>query len=132
MFIVYGAGLVVVDLENLTPQSDMHNFNAIIRYHRDNLISDAEVYKHVFKDPDNPEAPGEERILAVVLVNYYGIRILDLNRKENEDPQKDHCRHVFGGVDLEVSHLQARLHLFSGPLGAINAISQLQEQALAA
>jgi RHS repeat-associated protein len=80
------AGLAVVDIEGMTTHSNRYNLNAVIRYHHEDSISDAVPYQRLIKDPTNPEDPGKQQVLAVVLVNNYGIRILDMNRQDNEDP----------------------------------------------
>ena len=83
---ITNSGLVVVDLEQMQSQSNRFNFNALIRYHQEDLINDAVVYRGLLKNPDIEDDAGKEEIIAALLVNYHGLKLLALNRVENEDP----------------------------------------------
>ncbi len=75
---VYGAGLAVVDIRQMTQIS---NRNCLIRYHYESYINDVAVYKT--PDPGDPE---KEFTIAVILVDYYGLKLLEINRSESENP----------------------------------------------
>ncbi|NIN34178.1 MAG: hypothetical protein GTO60_03360, partial [Gammaproteobacteria bacterium] len=73
---VMGGGLVIVDLELM---KDMTTQSALIGYWPyDELVSKVHAFKKEIKDPDNPDAPAQTRYYAVLLVEYFGIRILDV------------------------------------------------------
>jgi RHS repeat-associated protein len=61
---------------------DMTNQSALIGYWPyDELVSKVHAFKKEIKDPedpDNPDAPAQTRYYAVLLVEYFGIRILDV------------------------------------------------------
>ncbi|MHC4397532.1 MAG: Ig-like domain-containing protein, partial [Planctomycetota bacterium] len=103
---VRGAGLAVVDIEGMTAQSNQYNLNAIIRYHHEDFISESAAYQRLIKDPNNPQDPGKQQVLAVVLVNNYGIKILDMNRQANEDPNSPYTKYSMlevGTYQLDVT-----------------------------
>ena len=85
---VISAGLAVVDIEGMTAQSNRYNLNAVLRFHDEGFISDAAPYLRYIQDPANPEGPPKQQVLAVMLVNNFGIKILDMNRQANEDPNE--------------------------------------------
>jgi len=99
---IRNAGLAVVDIEGMTAQSNRANLNAVIRYHHEGFIVDAAAYQRLIKDPGNPQDPGKQQVLAVVLVNDYGIKILDMNRRDNEDPTAPYSKYTM----LEVGSYQ--------------------------
>jgi hypothetical protein len=71
---ITGVGLAVVDIEGMDIHSNRADLDAIIRYHHEYFITDAAPYRRLVKDPSNPEDPGTPQVLAVVLVNNYGIK----------------------------------------------------------
>ncbi|MFC2146848.1 hypothetical protein ACFLRT_05745, partial [Acidobacteriota bacterium] len=106
---IRNAGLAVVDIEGMDIHSNRYNLNAVIRYHHEGFIVDAAAYQRLIKDPNNPEDPGKQQVLAVVLVNSYGIKILDMNRQANEDPTAPYSKYTM----LEVGSYQLPLTLES-------------------
>ncbi|NIO63441.1 MAG: hypothetical protein GTN53_06240, partial [Candidatus Aminicenantes bacterium] len=106
---ITNSGLVVVDLEQMQSKSNRYNLNAIIRYHPEDLINDAAVYRGLLKNPDIEDDPGKEEIIAVLLVNYHGLKLLALNRSETEDPgepdkYKKYLMKEVGDYNIGINH----------------------------
>jgi RHS repeat-associated protein len=70
---VLGTGLVVVDLEKMTPTSPQ-NKEAILLWHEQELLIETGVYQDI--DPQTQQS----RIIAVLLVDNFGLKLLDVTR----------------------------------------------------
>ncbi|MCP4043419.1 MAG: hypothetical protein GY731_15935, partial [Gammaproteobacteria bacterium] len=78
---VFGGGMVMIDLEQMDYSSTGESIIGV--WDKDQLINTVDAFTLTCKDAEDPEAPEITRVFVVMLIDYYGIRILDVT-----DPDK--------------------------------------------